>query len=87
MTPFQLQKEAGIKATRKFYSIAQCWKLGFLFRWRDMAIRIYGHRTLIKWKNRNRYYVSELKHRHKAERAHRKQEQRDLEEVGKTPES
>jgi anaerobic magnesium-protoporphyrin IX monomethyl ester cyclase len=82
MAPYKLQKEAGIKATRKFYSVAQCWKLGLSFRWRDMAIRIYGHRTLIKWKSRNRYYVSELKHRYKAERAHRKQEERDLEALG-----
>jgi len=84
MTPFQLQKEAGIKATRRFYSIAQCWKLGMAFRWRDMAIRIYGHRTLMKWKSRNKYWLSELKHRYKAERAHGKQEQRDLEEQGVT---
>jgi len=84
MAPYRLQKEAGIKATKKFYSIAQCWRLGLMFRWRDMAIRIYGHRTLIKWKSRNRYYVSELKHRYKAERAHKKQEVRDLEESGAT---
>jgi radical SAM superfamily enzyme YgiQ (UPF0313 family) len=87
MAPYKLQKEAGIKATKKFYSIAQCWRLGLMFRWRDMAIRIYGHRTLIKWKNRNRYYVSELKHRYKAERAHGKQALRDLEESGLEVES
>lgn len=81
MAPYLLQKEAGIKATRKFYSIASCWKLGFHFRWRDMATRIYGHRTLTRWKNRNRYWLSELKHRYKAERAHRKQEQRDMAEL------
>ena len=82
MTPFQLQKEGGIKATRKFYSIAQCWKLGFRFRWQEMAIRIYGHRTLMKWKDRNRYWLSELKHTYKAERAHRRQECLDQEEFG-----
>ena len=82
MTPFQLQKEAGIKAMSKFYSVAQCWKLGFRFHWQEMAIRIYGHRTLMKWKDRNRYWLSELKHNYKAERAHRKQERIDLEEFG-----
>ena len=80
MTPFQLQKEAGIKATRKFYSRAQAWKFGFSFRFRDMVLSIYGHKMLMKWKNRNRYWLSELKHGYKAERAHGKQVQLDLEE-------
>lgn len=82
MSPFQLQKEAGIRAMRKFYSLAQCWKLGMLFHWKEMAVKIYAHRTLIKWKSRNRYFVSELRHRYKAEKAHRKQEEMDLHEAG-----
>lgn len=89
MSPFQLQKEAAIRAMRKFYSLGQAWKLGMLFRFKDMAVKIYAHRTLVKWKSRNRYWLSELKHRYKAEkqafkaeRAHDKQEQRDLAEMG-----
>lgn len=81
ITPFQLQKEAGIKATRKFYSIAQCWKMGLGFKWYGLMIRVYGHRTVAKWKSRNKYWISELKHRYKADRAHRKQAELDLQEM------
>jgi radical SAM superfamily enzyme YgiQ (UPF0313 family) len=87
MTPFQLQKEAGVKAMRKFYSIRQCWKLGMRFKWYEMAVSIYGHRTVKKWKSRNRYWLSELKHRYKAERAHRRQATLDMEDSGATAES
>jgi radical SAM superfamily enzyme YgiQ (UPF0313 family) len=93
MSPFQLQKWSGLAAMRKFYSIPQCMKLGVSFRWKDMAIRMYAHRTLNKWKASNKYFVSELKHRYKAERqerkaerAHRKQERKDREVVGISPE-
>lgn len=81
MTAFQLQKEAGIKAMGKFYSVAQCWKLGLRFKWQGMTIRIYGHRTVAKWKSRNKYWLSELKHQYKAERAHRKQVALDREDL------
>jgi radical SAM superfamily enzyme YgiQ (UPF0313 family) len=87
MSPFKLQKEIGLKAMRRFYSIFQCWKLGLSFRWKDMAISIYAHHTITKWKSMNRYYISELKHRYKAERqaykaekAHLKLEQMDREQ-------
>jgi len=88
MSPFQLQKESGLKAMRKFYSLFQCWKLGLTFRWKQMAIKIYAHHTINKWKSNNKYFVSELRHRykaerqgHKAEKAHRKQECREREEL------
>jgi radical SAM superfamily enzyme YgiQ (UPF0313 family) len=68
MTPFQLQKWSGLKAMRKFYSILTCWKYGLTFRWWDMAISIYAHHTIKKWKSVNKYFVSELRHRSKAER-------------------
>ncbi len=74
MSPFQLQKETGLKAMRKFYSIFQAWKLGLTFRFKKMAITIYAHHTINKWKSSNRYFVSELRHRYKAERHARKAE-------------
>jgi radical SAM superfamily enzyme YgiQ (UPF0313 family) len=88
MSPFQLQKESGLKAMRKFYSVFQCWKLGLTFRWKEMAIKIYAHHTINKWISNNKYFVSELRHRykaerqaHKAEKAHRKQERLEQEEL------
>ncbi|HEY5532481.1 MAG TPA: radical SAM protein [Candidatus Anoxymicrobiaceae bacterium] len=88
MSPFQLQKETGLKAMRKFYSLFQCWKLGLTFRFRKMAVTIYAHHTINQWKSNNKYFVSELKHRYKAERharkaekAHRKQERKEREEL------
>jgi radical SAM superfamily enzyme YgiQ (UPF0313 family) len=88
MSPFQLQKEIGLKAMRKFYSLFQCWKLGLTFRWKEMAIKIYAHHTLTKWKSENKYFVSELRHRykaerqaHKAEKARRKQERIERKEL------
>jgi len=69
MSPFRLQKEGTLRAMGKFYSTWQCWKLGMLFRWKDMAIRIYAHRTVAKWKSSNRGYVAWLKSRYKDEKA------------------
>jgi radical SAM superfamily enzyme YgiQ (UPF0313 family) len=80
MTPFQLQKWSGLQAMRKFYSVVQCWKLGLRFRWWDMAIRVYAHRTIMKWKSRNKYWVSELRHQYKAERQNAKAEKARLKE-------
>ncbi|MBU4194190.1 MAG: B12-binding domain-containing radical SAM protein [Actinobacteria bacterium] len=68
ISPFRLQKEGTVRAMGKFYSIWQCWKLGLLFRWKDMAIRIYAHRTIAKWKARNREFTAELKSRYKEEK-------------------
>lgn len=74
MSAFQLQKEASLRAMRKFYSVWQCWKLGMLFRWKDMAIRIYAHRALTRWRSVNREFVDELKKRYKADKRTKKQE-------------
>ena len=68
MSPFKLQKEGTLRAMGKFYSLWQCWKLGLLFHWKDMAIRIYAHRTIVKWKARNREFTAELKSRYKEEK-------------------
>jgi hypothetical protein len=53
-----------------------------------MAIKIYAHHTINKWKSRNKYFISELKHRYKAEKharkaekAHRLQDSREREEL------
>jgi len=67
MPPYMLQKEASLRAMFKFYSLWSCWKLGLLFRWRDMAYHIYAHRLLVKWRSRNRGFLAELKARYKAE--------------------
>ncbi len=74
MSPFQLQKEIGLKAMRKFYSLFQAWKYGLTFRWGQMAVNLYAHHSINKWMSRNRYFVSELRHRYKAERHDRKAE-------------
>jgi radical SAM superfamily enzyme YgiQ (UPF0313 family) len=68
MSPYILQKEASLRAMSKFYSIWQCWKLGMLFRWRDMAIRIYANRGISRWKSMNREFIAELKRRYSEEK-------------------
>jgi len=72
MSAFQLQKEASLRAMRKFYSLWQCWKLGMLFRWKEVAIRVYAHHVVGKWKSMNRDFLAELKRRYKAEKADNK---------------
>ncbi|MBK5092492.1 MAG: B12-binding domain-containing radical SAM protein [Actinobacteria bacterium] len=69
MSAFQLQKEASLRAMRKFYSLGQAWKLGMLFRWKDMAVRVYAHHVVVRWKSMNRDFLAELKKRYKAEKA------------------
>jgi len=77
MSPYRLQKEGTVRAMGKFYSVWQCWKLGLLFRWKDMAIRIYAHRTVAKWKSGNRGYIAALKVRYKEEKARLKSSYRE----------
>ena len=69
MSAFQLQKEASLRAMRKFYSLGQAWKLGMLFHWKDMAVRVYAHHVVARWKSMNRDFLAELKRRYKAEKA------------------
>ena len=69
MSAFQLQREASLRAMRKFYSLWQCWKLGMLFHWKDMAVSVYAHHVVIRWKSMNRDFLSELKKRYKSEKA------------------
>jgi len=67
MSPFKLQKEASLRAMLKFYSLWQCWKLGMLFRFKDVVFRLYAHRVVSRWKSRNKDYLSDLKARYKQE--------------------
>lgn len=61
MTPYELQKEGAVKSMHRFYSLWQCWKLGLLFRWKDLAIYTYAHHTISRWKSRNREFMKSLK--------------------------
>ncbi len=61
MTPYQLQKEGSIRSMRRFYSLWQCWKLGLLFRWKDMAIYVYAHHAVSRWRSLNRDFLKDLK--------------------------
>ena len=69
MSAFQLQREASLRAMRKFYSLWQCWKLGMFFRWKEMAMSVYAHHGIARWKSMNRDFLAELKKRYKAEKA------------------
>jgi len=64
MTAYQLQKEGSIRSMRRFYSLWQCWKLGLLFRWKDLAIYAYAHHAVSRWRSRNREFLKELKEKH-----------------------
>jgi len=64
MTPYQLQKEASIKSMQRFYSIWQCWKLGFRFRWRDLAMYAYAHHGISRFASRNKDFLKDLKQKH-----------------------
>ncbi len=61
MSPARLQFETMLRAYRKFYSVWQCWKMGLSFRWKDMAVRIIGHRMVVRWRQYNPSVVKSLK--------------------------
>jgi radical SAM superfamily enzyme YgiQ (UPF0313 family) len=61
MSPARLQFEIILNAYRKFYSSWQCWKMGLSFRWRDMAIRLYGHRVVTRWRQYNHDLLADVK--------------------------
>ncbi len=69
MSPARLQFETVLRAYRKFYSVWQCWKMGLSFRWKDMAIRIIGHRMLVRWRQYNRHVVKRLKEIYRQEKS------------------
>lgn len=69
MSPYQLQKEASLRAMLKFYSLWQGWKLGMMFHWKDMARTLYAHRMLTRWKARNREFLDWLKSGYKEDLA------------------
>jgi len=61
MSPWKLQKEGSIKSMRRFYSLWQCWKLGFSFRWKKFAIYAYAHHGIGRWLARNKQFMKDLK--------------------------
>lgn len=69
MSPARLQFETMLRAYRKFYSVWQCWKMGLSFRWKDMAVRIIGHRMVVKWRQYNRSVVKSLKRIYRQEKS------------------
>lgn len=72
MPAFSLQKEASLKAMNRFYSSWECWKNALSFKWGKMAIKIYAHRGIKKWKSENKVFLKELKLRMKLERVVKK---------------
>ncbi len=60
ISAYELQKEAAIRAMKRFYSIWQCWKFGLQFRWRDLAIYTYARRAINKWLGQNRDFLKKL---------------------------
>ncbi len=69
MSPGRLQFETMLRAYRKFYSVWQCWKMGLSFHWKDMAVRIIGHRMVVKWRQYNRSAVKSLKKIYRLEKS------------------
>jgi radical SAM superfamily enzyme YgiQ (UPF0313 family) len=63
MTPYQLQKEGSIRSMRRYYSIWQCWKMGFRFKWWDMVIYVYAHHSITRFRSVNRGFLKDLKHK------------------------
>lgn len=61
ISAYELQKEAAIRAMRRFYSLWQCWKFGFQFRWRHLAIYTYARHAINQWLNQNRDFLKKLR--------------------------
>lgn len=61
LLPSILQREACIRAMRKFYSLLPIWRLSIMFRWREIGVRIYARHALNKWKAANKSFLSWLK--------------------------
>ena len=56
MTPYALQKET-FKAMKRFYTLWQCVKLVFRFKFLAAFLRYYGNRQLRHWEVANREFV------------------------------
>jgi len=61
MTPWKLQKEGAIKSMRRFYSLWQCWKQGFRFRWTELLLYTYAHHGIGRWLAKNKQFMKDLK--------------------------
>jgi len=61
LSAYELQKEAAIRAMRRFYSLWQCWKFGLQFRWRHLAIYTYARHAIKQWLNQNRDFLRKLR--------------------------
>jgi len=61
LSPYELQKEAAIRAMRRFYSFWQCWKFGLQFRWRHLAIYSYARHAIKQWLHQNRDFLKKLR--------------------------
>lgn len=61
LSAYELQKEAAIRAMRRFYSVWQCWKFGFQFRWRNLALYSYARHAVNQWVGQNRDFLEKLR--------------------------
>ncbi|MCX7974697.1 MAG: B12-binding domain-containing radical SAM protein [Candidatus Aminicenantes bacterium] len=61
LSAYELQKEAAIRAMRRFYSFWQCWKFGFQFRWQRLAIYTYARHAISQWLSENRDFLKKLR--------------------------
>lgn len=60
ISAYELQKEAAIRAMRRFYSFWQCWKFGLQFRWHNLAIYTYARLAISQWLDENREFLKKL---------------------------
>ena len=60
MTPYVLQKET-FKAMKRFYTLWQCLKLVFRFRFLAAFLRYYGNRQIKHWEKSNKEFVEWVK--------------------------
>ncbi len=61
LSAYELQKEAAIRAMRRFYSLWQCWKFGLQFRWRNLAIYTYARHAIHQWTGQNKDFLKKLR--------------------------
>lgn len=61
LSAYDLQKEAAIKAMKRFYSFWRCWQLGLQFRWRRLAIFTYARHAINQWLGQNRSFLKKLR--------------------------
>lgn len=62
MTPYVLQVET-FKAMKRFYTLWQCLKLVFRFRFLAAFLRYYGNRQIRRWEGGNKEFVEWVRER------------------------